>query len=248
MKSKFKTLTLVAVGGCLLVISVTAASAQYNAKPGVPAAAKTAVVSTISTIKPVTVSDKKIAENTDLYNVEMTIPVISGMADKSYEMKLNEEIANKAMKQVEQLKQAAAEGAKSAKADGYEFNPYQLNAVYKVKSAGGSEDGGKLSIVIEMDKYFGGAHGSTNVYTYNVSNEKTAFPLTLKQALGSDDVQKANDAVRKAIKQHPEEFFPEFDSIEADQPFYIEKGKVVLVFSQGTIAPHPVGVVEIPVE
>jgi hypothetical protein len=99
-----------------------------------------------------------------------------------------------------------------------------------------------------MDEYMGGAHGSTTLYTYNALNGKEASSLTLEQLLGSDSLTKANEAVFKAIKQNPEQFFADFQSIDADQPFYIEKGNVVLAFSQDAISPHPVGVVEIPVQ
>lgn len=249
MKIPFKVLTMAVAGSFLLTAAVTVTSAQNNQKE--EAGINMAAVSKDLAVEGVNVAAKEFKESTELYSVTMNIPVVEGMKDKAFEKNLNEEIEKKVMTRYEQLKQEAKEGLKEAKEGGFEFHPYMLDVSYKIKSAGGSNDGGKLSIVIESYVYFGGAHGTLFLDTYNVMNKKEATLITLKQLLGDDYKKKANEAIKKAMKHHPEKFFPEaineFETISDDQPFYIEKGNAVLVFQPGELSPHPVGVMEIDV-
>lgn len=252
MKPSLKKLIIGAACCCLLAAAVPLVYAQYGASADSPAKVTSEAAAADTSVKPLNVIAKKIEEKTDLYQVSMSIPSVSGMLDTSFEKKLNEEIENQAMKQLERLKQEAAEGAKEATEDGYEFIPYMLDLTHTIKSSGGSTDKGILSIVVETNLYMGGAHGTLIIDTYNVSNGTKASNVTLEQMLGSDYINKANEAVSMAIKQQPERFFfdesNEFQSIEEDQLFYISNGKTILVFQPGDISPYPVGTVEIPVE
>jgi hypothetical protein len=252
MKSPFKKLMLAGACCCLLAAAVPLVSAQYGASADSPMKVTSEAAAANQFVKPLNVTAKKIEEKTDLYQVSMSIPVITGMLDTSFEKKLNESIENQAAKQFERLKHEAAAGLKEAKEGGYEFNPYMLDFAYTIKSSGGSTDGAKLSIVVETSLYMGGARGTVIIDTYNVSNSTEASYVTLEQLLGPDYINKANEAVNKAIKQQPERFFTDevskFQTIDADQTFYIANGKAVLVFQPGDISPPPVGIVDIPVE
>ena len=102
------------------------------------------------------------------------------------------------------------------------------------------------------------ASSYTAVYTYNLdlTNGKE---LTLRDLLGPEWKSIANQAVKIGIYQRSkiegnvyfnmEEFGTEFESIEDDQPFYInEAGNPVLMFEKYEIAPGYMGEQEFEIQ
>lgn len=266
MKSPFRMVTLAAVGSCLLAVAPLSASAEtITAVPisatveAVPVSAPVdetivPIMAPISTenAQPVKVTTKLIEENNDLLSAKLSIPVISGLQDTVYEAKLNSEIEKQATDTLAELKKQAEEDKKSAAESGYEYRPYEMIVEFEVKSDGGQEASGIFSMTTSTYTFTGGAHGGTFEAGYNVLNGNEAVAITLEQALGEGGLAKADSAVRYAIKQDPDRFFPDvldtFTGVtEEGQQFYYENGIIQLVFQQYELAPYAGGIIIVPV-
>lgn len=197
----------------------------------------------------VTVQSKTVEEKTDLYDIKMSIPVFSGLADEDYQEELNGAIEDLAMKDLELLKSGAAQDAETAEESGYTFRPHELISSYSLKSDGSEAAGGILSLVVTSGFYTGGAHGETRVDTYNVRNGQTASELTLEDLFGSDYAAIIKQAVNAKISEDPSSYFEDaFQGIDHDHIFYVQGGQAFIVFQQYEIAPYAAGIIEIPVD
>ncbi|MBD3920652.1 DUF4163 domain-containing protein [Paenibacillus sp. PR3] len=265
MKTPFRMITLAAVGSCLIAVSAPLASAEtvtavpisapvYDTAIPISAPVEAVPISApISTenAQSVTVTTKLIEEKTELINAKLSIPVISGLQDTAYAAKLNSEIEKKATDTIDELKKLAEEDKQFAAENDYEFRPYEMIVEYEVKADGGQDANGVFSMTTSTYTYTGGAHGGTFEAGYNVLNGTEAVAITLEQALGAGGLGKADKAVRYAIQQDPDRFFPDvldtFTGVKEDQQFYIERGIVQLVFQQYDLAPYAGGIIIIPV-
>ncbi|MFD1957732.1 PdaC/SigV domain-containing protein [Paenibacillus thailandensis] len=245
MKSSFKQLTFAIAGGCLLAAAVPSVSAVHAdgapAVSAVPISAETGVGAAA-------VTSKAMKEQTEIYNVDIQLPVVSGLLDMKYQEQLNAAIERQAEEDLQALKKQAAEGAAAAKEGGYDYDPYEMKVTYEIKSAGGGADGGTLSLTVQSYFYTGGAHGMTRVDTYNAVNGATAETITLDKALGSGYKAIAEKAVKAAAAAEPDVYFADAAAeleITNDHPFYVKDGDVYLVFQPYEIAPYAAGIVEI---
>ncbi|GMK41798.1 hypothetical protein PCCS19_48570 [Paenibacillus sp. CCS19] len=268
MKTPFRMLTLATVGSCLIAVAPFSASAEtvtavpisapiYDIAVPISAPVDETIVpisAPISTenAQPATITTKLIEEKTDLVDAKLSIPVISGLQDKAYEAKLNSEIEKQATDTLDELKKLAEEDKQFAAENDYPFHTYEMIVEYEVKADGGQDAGGVFSMTTSTYTYMGGAHGGTFEAGYNVLNGTEATAITLEQALGAGGLAKADSAVRYAIKQDPERFYPDvldtFNGVtEENQQFYIENGIVQLVFQQYDLAPYAGGIIIVPV-
>lgn len=268
MTTPFRMLTIATIGSCLLAVAPLSASAEtvtavpisapiYETAVPISATVDETIVpisAPISTenAQPVSVTTKRIEEKTELINVKLSIPVISGLQDTAYEAKLNSEIEKQATDTLDELKKLAEEDKQFAAENDYPFHTYEMIVEYEVKANGGQDAGGVFSMTTSTYTYMGGAHGGTFEAGYNVLNGTEAVAITLEQALGEGGLAKADSAVRNAIKQDPDRFFPDaldtFTGVaEENQQFYIENGVVQLVFQQYDLAPYAGGIIIIPV-
>ncbi|GGG87625.1 DUF3298 and DUF4163 domain-containing protein [Paenibacillus radicis (ex Gao et al. 2016)] len=199
----------------------------------------------------VAVSAKTIHDTTDLYKVDLSIPVIAGMADERYQAQLNAKLENQAMEDLKLLKQEAAEAADDAAAEGYTFHPYEMKLEYALKSDGSRSAGGKLSLTVQTYLYSGGAHGGTLVDTYNVSNDKEAELLTLEKVLGSRYKELGEGALKQAFTEDPDRFNAtdvENFALTNAHDFYLADGKVYLLFQEYEVAPFAGGIIDVQVK
>ncbi|MCM3630245.1 DUF4163 domain-containing protein [Paenibacillus glycanilyticus] len=256
MKKPFKMLTIAVAGSCLLTFTPALAMAQETTAVPIVVTSEPITAVPINAVLPdtqaVKVTAKVIEETSDLLTVKISVPVISGLLDVSYQDKLNASIEEKATKEVDRLKALAAEDKKSAEESDYPFRPYDLNVSYELKSDGSTAAKGIVSFTVSTYEFTGGAHGGTAVEGYNIVNGQQAADLTLEQALGEGGFAAANSAVRYTISKKPDNFF--WDAIttfkiDADHAYFVDsKGIVNLVFQQYEIAPYAGGIINIPVD
>lgn len=256
MKKPFKMLTLAVAGSCLLTFTPALAMAQETTAVPIAATSEPITAVPISATLPdtqaVKVTTKVIEETTDLLTVKISVPVISGMLDTTYQTKLNAGIEDKATKEIDRLKALAAEDKKFAEESDYPFRAYELNVSYELKADGSTAAKGIVSFTVSTHEFTGGAHGGTAVEGYNIVNSQQAAVLTLEQALGEGGFAAANSAVRYTISKNPDNFF--WDAIttfkiDADHTYFVDsKGIVNLVFQQYEIAPYAGGIINIPVD
>lgn len=256
MRKPFKMLTVAVAGSCLLAFTPALAMAQETTAAPIAVTSEPITAMPIRATLPdtqaVKITTKVIEEATDLLTVKISVPVISGMLDASYQDKLNASIEEKATKGIDRLKALAAEDKKSAEENEYPFRAYELNVSYDLKSDGSTAAKGIVSFTVSTYEFTGGAHGGTVVEGYNIVNSQQAAELKLEQALGEGGFGAANSAVRYTISKNPDNFFWDAMTtfkINADHTYFVDsKGIVNLVFQQYEIAPYAGGIINIPVD
>ncbi|WNC14548.1 DUF3298 and DUF4163 domain-containing protein [Brevibacillus brevis] len=238
MKS-FQSLTLSLVGTALLFSAAAApafaatAQSAAPAKPAVPAAAVKQVD------HGVVIAPKVIQMKTAEYEANISIPVISGMADKAFEAKLNAELLQFAQAALKERQVMSKQDAADSKKNGYPMRPHALDISYKVQSVG------KLvAFSVQTYIYAGGAHGITDVTYYNIANLNTAKRLQLSDLFqsGFDYRYVLNNLIKQQIRTNPEiADVYSFETIADNQSFSFENGNLVIHFGQYEIAPYAAG-------
>lgn len=119
---------------------------------------------------------------------------------------------------------------------------YEYNSSYKVLF---NKDH-KISILIYDYQFTGGAHGNTVVTTYNFNTDNDKRykldDIITKEA----NYAKITTYVKEYIKQHPDVFFTDNDSLNAfkvskDQAFYFVDDGIALIFQSYEVAPYSSG-------
>ncbi|WP_282941596.1 DUF4163 domain-containing protein [Paenibacillus sp. RC67] len=242
MKTPFKLLTL-GIAGCCMLASYANSS---MASPAVTAIPASGVITAVPISAPISSTDIQVTakteqEQTSELTSNLSVPVISGLKDKAYQTKLNDQIAEVAAKDLDAIKSQAKEGLEDATQNGYPFRPYSVDVKYEVKTNANHT----LSIKVYTYSYTGGAHGMTRIDTYNVKDSDQAAAITLSDIFGGNYKDVINQQVKAEIAKSPENYFSdefnEFKGISDDQTFYIENGKAVIVFSAYEIAPYAAG-------
>ena len=125
------------------------------------------------------------------------------------------------------------------------------NVVYEVKA----QNDKIISIVITSYEDWSNAYTEQFFYTLDLS---TGDVITLKDVLGDNYINKANDAIREEMKQRVQEdvdmtYFTEdeggFVSIDENTQFYVnEAGNPVVVFAKYEVAPGFMGIQEFEIK
>ena len=186
-------------------------------------------------VKNYNIVDKIIKEKTSFINIDVEIPQITGLINKSKEKDINKEILD--------WTNLWIKDAKDTSEDIKPNIPYELMARYIL-----SNNDNILSFYIDYYQFSGGAHGITTRNTYNIDT-KTGNKLTLKDLFkeGFDYKNYINEEIRKQINKHPEYYFTGkegFNGIKEDQSFYIKDNKLIIHFPYYEIAPYATGMPE----
>lgn len=222
------------LGGVTISSAVSAEAASPSPVTAVPISANIA--------KPITVKEETLTSELAELKTDIQVPQITGMLDSKYQEQLNDIILSHANKDLEHWKKEAAEAAKLAKEEGYDFRPYELFIKYELKSDGA--DSGIISLVITTQCATGGT-GMPRVDTYNVRNAQEAGLVTMKDLLGDDYKTIVDQQITKKIAEQPDLYFEDaFKGISEDQSFFIENGEVVVLFQKYEIAPGAAGTPE----
>ncbi|WP_308635942.1 stalk domain-containing protein [Paenibacillus silvisoli] len=244
-RSKQSIKRITALGAaCTLLLTLSAPLANAAAADQVQVTPISAAVQQAGVVE---LTTKTVTEKSDVLDAELHIPVISGLQDTAYEASLNAKIAKKATDSLEALKKQAKDD--EASADGvYEFRKYEMKVEFKLISDGSAASGNVLSFKVLTYFYTGGAHGGTLIDAYNVRNAAHASAVTLNELFGTSYKGVINKAVQAEIRAHQDLYFEDtFKTIADNQPFYIQKGKAVIIFHEYEIAPYASGSPEIAV-
>jgi Deacetylase PdaC/Protein of unknown function (DUF3298) len=176
------------------------------------------------------------------YEAKITIPVISGLADKTFEAQLNAELQKFAADALKNTQVQSKGEAETAQKGGWELRPHVLDISYEVYSTGKL-----LSFGIKTYEYTGGAHGMTVVNYYNIANLVKAENLQLSTMFqpGFDYKNVLNNLIKlqmaEEVKQTGQESPYSFEGISENQDFSIKDGNLTIHFGQYEIAPYAVG-------
>ena len=228
------------LGGCAcFVLLVNASPAFARAVSDVPVLGGLARV--------VTVTEYHIDERERL--IDVRLPALELPGDTDLEQRINLAIQTR----IDQVLQEAEDRARAIR-DAYvatggaeeDFIPVMIDVDYEIKC----QNDHYLSFVLTETETRANAY--TELYTYNIDLQ-AGRELTLRDMLGPDYKELANEAVRAGIAAqeaespdniyfHGEEGVEGFPSIADDQRFYInEAGNPVLIFEKYEIAPGYMG-------
>ncbi|SDL81785.1 DUF3298 and DUF4163 domain-containing protein [Sediminibacillus halophilus] len=198
----------------------------------------------------IVIGAKVIQEKTDFVSIDLNIPVISGLSDRKFEKRLNNDIKKQAMEAKKEIIVQAKQAQNDTIQENRPFNPYELKIDYNLKNTDQI-----LSFTITTYSYTGGAHGITATDYYNI-DLKTNQKLVLKDLFkeNSNYRETIDQEIHRKIKEqenaeegsyfHPDDLFTgasAFQGISDDQSFYIENGNLVIAFAQYEIAPGYMG-------
>ncbi len=199
-----------------------------------------------ATPAPVTVTTKKVQQDTEAIQVDLSIPVLDGLQDSKLQQQLNSRFEQDALKFENDLEAQAGEDIKEAVKTGNYFWQYDATTAYKVAY----NQNGLLSITVDYYRFTDGAHGTTERIPYN-------YDLATGQELSLQDLFQAgvnykeiiNQEITAQIKTSPiREYLTvpgmEFKTIDDSQPFYLTDGGLVVYFGQYEIAPYVAGMPE----
>ena len=200
-----------------------------------------------SLVRVFTVAEYTVEDREHLIDVRLPALELEGATD--LEQRINTEIQTR----IDQVLQDAEDRARETKAafvatggDPDEFMPIMISVDYEIKC----QSDQYLSFIITKTETLASAY--TEYYTYNIDLQ-AGKELTLKDVLGPDYIEIANQAVREGIaqrSQNPDNIYFEpgeggFESISEDQTFYLNQaGNAVVVFEKYEIAPGYMGIQE----
>lgn len=188
----------------------------------------------------VKLESKEVKSESQLINIDLDIPVVSGLQNEQVQTRLNQLLEKDARQRQEAITKEAQLNSDFILTEPYHtyeivsrFNQYYV-----------TED--ILSFYVDYYTYTGGAHGMTERVAYNF-NLNTGEELALKDLFAPDFnyTKMINDRVQSVINLNPELYFKGeegFQGINEDQYFCLENGKLIVYFLQYEIAPYAAGI------
>jgi hypothetical protein len=191
-------------------------------------------------IADIKVEIKEVQSESPLINVDLNIPVISGMSDQGIQKQLNQLLEQDALERKAAMIAQAEEDSDFILSEPY--HSYEL--VSRFYQYYLSND--VLSLYVDYYSYTGGAHGMTERIAYNF-DLKNGEELGLSDLFApeSDYQEMINEIVQAEIDRNPQIYFEGewgFKGIKEDQGFYLENGNLIVYFLQYEIAPYAAGI------
>lgn len=191
-------------------------------------------------IPDIKLESKEVKSESQLINIDLNIPVVSGMADKEAQNLINQLMEKDALD-----RQAAMIADAEANSDFIRTEPYHtyefISRFYQYYA---TDD--ILSLYVDYYSFTGGAHGMTERKAYNF-DFKTGEELELSYFFAPEGnyPEMINEIVQAEINRNPEIYFEGeggFQGIKEDQGFYVENDNLIVFFLQYEIAPYAAGI------
>ncbi len=191
----------------------------------------------------VKVSSRMLKEKSDTMDVDLEIPVISGL-EAVLQSAINQRFEGDAM----ELKQSLETGLKAylaeCKAEGYPIRSYQLFTRYQQCRLNDKV----LSLYVDYYQYTGGAHGITERRAYNIDLKSgELLPLAAMFKSGYDYKAVIEQEIKRQIALNSDVYFKGdqgFKGLNQEQGYYLEDENLVIYFGQYEIAPGVSGIPE----
>lgn len=192
------------------------------------------------------ITKEVIKDEKDYITVNLEIPVISGLNNKEFQRELNAAIKSKIIEEVNEFEEEAKKIIEEDKKQGKTPKEMEYELKYEEKNSMGV-----LTIILETYSYLGGANGTNKNYYFNaLINENSLIQLSQLFRPGSNYKEKINKEIKRQITErmkNGDAFFEGkdgFETIADNHDFYIEDNNLVLAFTQYSIAPRNMGIVE----
>lgn len=211
----------------------------------------------------VEVNTKRIKESSEYFEVDLNIPVVSGLKDEKVQDIINKRFEEDALRLKNEIEGFAKVDYEEFLKDGITYYKYSANTIFEVKR----NQGETVSIYVTYHQYTGGAHGMYYPVTYNI-DLKTGNLIELKDLFfeGTDYIGIIDSKVREQIQAINEDekafreksgeedsfysYYEGYKGISEDQLYYLTDDKLGIYFGLYEIAPYAEGIptFEIPLE
>lgn len=192
---------------------------------------------------PVDFEKLAIIYHTDEIEVNLEIPVITYTEDEGIQNAINTMFEHHATAFVKEVYSWYTEYAQMAEEYGFEPHTFVAYTRFEVTF----NESQILSIPVTYYQYTGGAHGMTEVRSYNI-DLRTGKLFKLKEILNAQQIDAINKEIEHQLQEDSENFFPEpaedFKGIADDQHFYLENGTLVVYFDLYELRPYALGIPE----
>ena len=194
---------------------------------------------------PVEVSSKVIRDIDEVFEVDLQIPVVSGMKDISLQNRINSRFESDAINFKNETEVYVNEYVKEAEKNHFPINPCIAKTEYKVHF----NKNNILSISVTYYSYTGGAHGSTVIKTTNLNVDKGRILYVRDFFKPSENYEEIIlKEIHRQMEEEQDKYYPDatekLKAIPENQSFYIEDGYIVVYFGQYEIAPYASGIPE----
>jgi len=208
-------------------------------------------VSVVSNIPPVKVTVKKLTKEKELLNIDLKVPIISGLQDKELEKRINDAIEKSFSEQINYIESMASnEDTVNMHSEGF-LSELVLVGDYNVYY----NHNGLISIGIKYYKYLGGVHGNSELHMINV-DLKNGRELLIKDFYKDEEdwEEIVKGAIYEQMLSNPDKYFSETIQewkarpLSPNQPFYIsEDNSIVVCFGEYELGPYVIGMPEFEV-
>jgi hypothetical protein len=183
---------------------------------------------------PLTITERTLVYSNDYIYVNIRYPEISGMADEAAQSGINEQVYANLQDKAHEIESSSEEDAASSP-----HAEYSIDSNYQIKR----NDGGILSIRINISYYNGGANTGSDCAFINVINTNPAQQPALENlfAPGADYTTVLNERISTLIAADPYGSDYNFESVSSSQWYYLTDTSLVIVFERYTIAPGAAG-------
>lgn len=178
---------------------------------------------------PITVTERTLVYSNEYVNVNMRYPEIAGMADAVVQGGVNEGVAVYLQDMANNIETSSEEDAASGP-----HGVYAIESNYDIKR----NDGGILSIRINISYYSGGANTGSDCAFINVINSDPAQQPVLADlfAPGTDYATVLNESISALIAADPYADSVAFEGVSSSQWYCLTDTALVIVFPRYSIA------------
>ncbi len=188
------------------------------------------------------ISSLVLKEKSDTIDIDIQMPVLSGISDTAVQSIINKHLKDDAMEFKLTMEKGLKDYLAECIAGDYPIRPYQLFTRYHLSSLTDSF----LSLYVDYYQYTGGAHGITERRAYNVDlSNGEILPLSALFEANYDYKILIESEIRRQIALDPENYFEGdmgFKGISESQNYYLEDGNLVIYFPHYEIAPYVAGI------
>lgn len=201
------------------------------------------------------IEEKIESENSEFFKSDIKYPYLKVKDEYNNKKDKNNDVIkiinNEILNTIKDFKSNVKKGSKEYKEMYDKYSNKEKNIKYQYEAVSKYEitynKNNILSIPITMYEFTGGAHGLTNIKTFNY-DLKTGKQLNLEDLfkLNSNYKDIINTHIEKKIKENPTIYFGvannEFKGIRDNQEYYMSEEGIVIYFSLYEIAPYSTGI------
>jgi len=183
----------------------------------------------------------------NIYQIEAEIPILMELNHKNIQDEYNDLFRDNILTFIEYTIEMARQNQRDYADANFPLKEFVGRVGYEQKNSNQI-----LSIKFNYYQYTGGAHGNPYSLSYNI-DLATGEDIKLVDFLEDKKLtfSQVEDLIKSEIKNEPDLYFQDdygFQSLDEEQCYYLEDGKLVVYFQPYAIAPYSTGMPEFRIE